>query len=63
MPESILVSELERRMQIAKDIKKSFHYDKCQGFWSWTDNDEFHNIGPFPTFLEALNDAVGPYLE
>jgi hypothetical protein len=46
---------IERMMQVAKDTKKEFTYRKDQGKWSWHEDEEFD------TFLECLEDAVGPY--
>jgi hypothetical protein len=56
--------ELERRMQVAWDTKKSLTYDKATGEWSWHDRDEqpVDAAGPYRTFWEALVDATEPYL-
>ena len=59
---------LERMEQIAVDIKKVFSYSKTSGKWAWVDRDEADNPNPeayhgdFDTRLEALKDAVDPYL-
>lgn len=53
--------ELEK---IAKDVHKSFSYDKSTGLWSWYDRDEPETLyGGFDTRYEALFDAVEPYLK
>lgn len=61
----IEVSKVERLMQIARDIKKEFTYNKSSGVWYWYDRGEETDEmnGPFPTFLHALHDATSPYTE
>ena len=58
---------LDRRMQIAQDIRKEFLYDKATSDWYWHDrgdNASLEAIGnPHKTFWDALYDAVEPYLE
>ena len=72
-------SELERREQIALDIKKEFTYHRSSGQWFWHDrrNYDIKMIagqptavemppdlsGPFSTRLDALRDATDPYWE
>lgn len=54
--------DLERKMRIAKDTKKAFALDKVTGDWRWHDRDAVEDLsGLFPTFFEALCDAVEPY--
>jgi len=62
--ETISCEQIERMMQIAQDIKKRFAYDKSSGLWFWCDRDEENDpmAEPFSTFLDALKDAVEPYL-
>lgn len=61
----INIYNLERAMQVAHDLKKNFTYDKGQGVWYWFDRDEVDNpdgrVGPFATFLAALDDVCEPY--
>jgi hypothetical protein len=55
-----------RWMEIAQDVKKEFHYSKCDGLWRWSDRheDEYENFSePFPNFLDCVRDAIEPYLE
>jgi hypothetical protein len=62
----IHTDRLERMMQIAKDIRKEFHYSKCEGSWQWCDRGEdvaTSGVGPFSNYFEALQDAVTPYLD
>ena len=54
------LNKLERCERIAVDIKKSFHYNKYTGKWSWEHDGIIH--GGFDTRMEALYDAVEPYL-
>ncbi len=54
---------LERWMQIAQDVKKEFSYDKYYGSWYWHDRGDETLYGPQDTFLDALEDAIHPYLE
>jgi hypothetical protein len=60
-------TEIERKMQIFEDIKKTYFYCKSNGKWYWHDRDEKACVesshGPFDTFLDMVNDAVEPYLE
>ena len=57
--------EINRRMEIAQDIKKEFLYSKSSGEWFWYDcdmeliPDSWH--GPLQTFTAALDDATEPY--
>jgi hypothetical protein len=57
---------IDRMMQIAWDIKKSFSYVKAEGWW-WHDRDEEEVMeawhGPFARFEQAVHAAVEPYLE
>lgn len=58
---------IERAEQIAEDVKKTFIYVKSTGTWAWVDNDEIeipesYHCG-FKTRLDALMDAVEPYLD
>lgn len=56
-------------MQVAKDTRKEFHYQKDTGKWYWYEK----NDGPpdvtegtcesFDSFLDALCDAVEPYVD
>ena len=57
--------ELERYERIAQDTKKEFSYDKHAGTWYWHDRDAggVPEATGFPTRMEALIDAIGPYLE
>ena len=53
---------LEAKMLIAKDTKKEFDYNKSSGEWFWSNRGEGnYPTGPFPTFYQALCDAVEPY--
>jgi hypothetical protein len=55
---------LEELELVAMDTKKVFMYDKHTGGWFWGNRgDEPENwVGGFKTRLEALKDAVEPYL-
>jgi hypothetical protein len=59
--------ELEEMERIAVDTKKSFVFIKHSCTWAWMDRDcedsqdDWH-VG-FATRLEALQDAVEPYLQ
>lgn len=55
------LNKLERCERIAVDIKKSFHYNKHTDKWNWQDSEGFA-YGEFNTRMEALYDAVEPYL-
>jgi hypothetical protein len=59
-------TELERMEQIAHDTKKQFSYHKETGKWTWNNRGEeiiFATAEQFPTRLDALRDAVQPYIE
>lgn len=58
------LGNLERFMQIAKDIRKEFHFVKATGRWVWTDRDERPepDSRSFDSFWKALCDAVEPYI-
>lgn len=62
----LTVGEVDRKMRVAKDVKKEFHLCKDDGWWYWSDSDESDNTeawhGPFMCFSDCLNDAVEPYL-
>jgi hypothetical protein len=67
MPQKTVSCDLLERMeQIAVDVKKVFVYVKGVGTWAWVDRDEIDEPeayhGSFDTRLEALKDAVDPYL-
>lgn len=63
LQKTVSVALLERMMQIAHDIRKVCTYHVGSGEWFWHDRDEETELhGPFPRFLEALKDAVEPYL-
>lgn len=53
---------LERYEQIAKDIKKEFHYEKSTGLWHWSDRDKEFWSDDFNSRFDALKDAVEPYV-
>lgn len=55
--------EVERWETIAQDTGKEFVRMKHTGKWCWGDKGCDHPYGPFGTRLEALKDAVDPYLE
>ena len=58
------VTELERMELVADDTRKAFSYDKGTGYWAWFNRGEepdYH--GGFATRLDALRDAVAPYME
>ncbi len=61
---TISTISLNRKMEIANDVKKAFPYGKDTG-WYWCDRDEEDNFdawhGPFDNFLDAVNDAIEPY--
>jgi len=64
------VGNLERYMQMCKDLKKDIDYHKSSGTWSWYDRWDkadnplsYTSYGPFDTFLETLCDIVDPYIE
>jgi hypothetical protein len=62
----IYTQQLEDYESIFVDIKKEMHYSKCQGKWHYSDRGEDHMenwSGPFDSRLDALLDAVEPYLE
>ncbi len=67
MNKSIGLSKLERMFLILADIKKDTAYDKFSGTWSWFDRSEEDNLHAwhtgFSTNLEAVTDAVEPYME
>jgi hypothetical protein len=49
---------------VADDTRKAFSYDKGTGYWAWFNRGEepdYH--GGFATRLDALRDAVAPYME
>jgi len=55
---------LERKMQVAQDIKKAFVYVLDTGQWHWHDRDEPNELHEaHPTFYDCLYDAVEPYFE
>jgi hypothetical protein len=60
------IDSLERRMLIAKDIKKEFEYRKHSGDWFWYDRVDIGSLddycGPYTTFRDCLCDATDPYL-
>lgn len=57
------LEEIERAEQIAIDTRKMFIYHGAQGYWSWCDRGDQHTeYGKFDTRLDALLDAVEPYL-
>jgi hypothetical protein len=61
-----MISEatIEEMEQIACDTRKEFRYYKETGKWTWHNRGEESDwAGPFPTRLDALMDAVEPYLE
>jgi hypothetical protein len=63
MPDvTIMKAELEQMMSIAHDTRKEFHYLKDTSAWSWQNRNEEVRHGPFNSFLDALQDAVGPYM-
>ncbi len=60
----ITTTELDRLEQIAQDTKKECVYNKHTGKWGWRDRDAPEAcVFTFDTRLEALRDAVAPYLE
>ena len=63
----IRVYDLDHMTKVAYDIKKSFAYNKHTGLWSWYDRGEEFNSGAwhggFDTWLDALEDAVEPYMD
>ena len=63
----IELAKLERLFQVFDDVKKGIAYNKHEGTWSWFDRDEQDNgsayHGGFPTALDAMLDAVEPYME
>jgi hypothetical protein len=51
-------------MRIAKDTKKEFTLNKASGKWAWHDRDSPEDLhGEFAHYLDALYDAVCPYLD
>lgn len=62
----IELEKLERWCQILADTKKEISYDKSTGTWAWYDRYERGNIPAyhpgFKTWLEAVKDAIEPYL-
>jgi hypothetical protein len=63
--DAIQQGELERWEQIAQVIKKEICYDKHAGTWYWHDRSDggVPAATGFGTRLQALLDAIEPYLE
>jgi hypothetical protein len=64
MREKSNMQYLEEMELIAMDTKKEFVYDKHKGEWLWGNRGDVYQdyFGGFKTRLEALKDAVEPYL-
>lgn len=60
----IPIAQLEYLETLASETKKEFIYSKETGRWHWHNRgeDEWVSTG-FTSRLDALMDAVGPYLE
>ena len=63
---NILLTRLEELARLLDEHKKTISYCKGGGYWSWVDRgsednfDDYH-VG-FGTWLAAVEDALGPYL-
>jgi hypothetical protein len=58
------LDELEYLEKIAVDTKKEFRYTKDTGLWYWYNRgDEETRYEDYATRLDALRDAVSPYIE
>lgn len=57
--------ELEKYERIVQDTKKNIFYDKHVGKWYWCDGDatEYNRDNGFDTRLDAVLDAIEPYLD
>ena len=62
--EMILEEQLERYERIAADTKKECHYNKHTGYWFWCHRGDgmIPEATGFTSRLEALLDAIEPYL-
>jgi hypothetical protein len=53
-------------MRVIQDIKKTLWLSKTDDKWYWCDRGMEDSLddqqGPFDTFLEAVEDAVDPYV-
>jgi len=60
----ILEEQLERYERIAADTKKECHYNKHTGYWFWCHRGDgmIPEATGFASRLEALLDAIEPYL-
>jgi hypothetical protein len=57
-------TELDEKLKIFLDIKKELIYNKHTGKWGWYDrNDPTNEVYPFLSALEAIEDAISPYVE
>ncbi len=62
---TLQIGEIEEMFQIFFDTKKVLSYNKHTGNWTWYDRDDSlqtSDHGEFLTALEAVEDAVEPYL-
>lgn len=62
-----VIGQINKMMIVAQDVKKEFVYVKSTGKWVWLDRGEpFAPIEepyePFDSFIDCLEDAVGPYM-
>ena len=64
---SISIGRLDYLTRMLADLKKTITYDKGSGLWSWVDRDCVENLADyhcgFGTWLDAVVDALEPYLE
>lgn len=66
MKDKISKTKLEHYEQIAHDTRKIFYYDHHSGEWGWADKDDEDDAEAFTygfaTRLDALVDAIDPYI-